>query len=93
MRHIPCRQDQCPPIFPVDKEDHQISPSVCLPKCGVDIFAGTVPLFNKAELRKISKDLSDLLLLNAVLLCQLFDDVLKPYEAHNFQRGFPPVPY
>lgn len=72
----------------MDKENRQISPSLCLPKGAVDIFAGTVSLFNKTEVGTIRKDFSDLLLLNLMLVHQFFNNVLKPYEARNLQRAF-----
>jgi hypothetical protein len=75
------------PSFLADKEDGQISSGIGLPKRGIDIFARTMSLLSKAEVREVSKDLSDLLLLNAVLFRQFFNDILKPYEARNLQEN------
>ena len=88
MCHIPCRQDQGPPISFVDEEDRQIPPVVCLPKRSVDIFTRPVSFFNKMEVGKTRKNLSDFLLPNTVFLGQFFYDVLKPYKARNLQRDF-----
>jgi hypothetical protein len=56
----------------MDKEDYQISSSVCLPKRSIDVFARTMSLFSKAEVWEVGKDLFDLLLLNTMLLRQFF---------------------
>jgi len=69
-------------------EDRQISSGVCSPQGGVDVFAGTVSLFSEAEVRKVSENLSDLLLLNAVLPRHFVNDVRQSDKACNLQRDF-----
>ena len=88
MCHIPCRQDQGLSISLVDEEDRQIPPVACLPKRSVDIFTRPVSFFNKVEVGKTRKNLSDFLLPDTVFLGQFFNDVLKPYKARNLQRDF-----
>ncbi len=88
MCHIPCRQDQGLSISLVDEKDRQIPPVVCLPKRSVDIFTRPVSFFNKMEVGKTRKNLSDFLLPDTVFLGQFFNDVLKPYKARNLQRDF-----
>ena len=74
------------PISFIDEEDRQIPSGVCLPKRSVDIFTRPVSFFNKVEVGKTRKNLSDFLLPDTVFLGQFFNDVLKPYKARNLQR-------
>jgi hypothetical protein len=71
----------------VHKEDNQVATSIRLTAGAIDIFAGSMPLFNSPKVRSICKQLPYFILLNAVLRFEFLDNFIKPDEARDLHRS------
>jgi len=79
--------DQRAFVFLEHEEHDQAAAGIGSPQSSIDIFSGPVARFNKAEMRIIAKDLSDLILLDIVFSLQLVDDLIDPDNPADFQSA------
>jgi hypothetical protein len=81
--------DQRAFVFLEHEERDQVAACIGSSQSSIDIFSGPVARFNKAEMRIIAKDLSDLILLDIVFSLQLVDDLINPDDPADFQTALP----
>lgn len=62
----------------MDKKYDQITTGVCLPHRSINIFPGSVPFFNKSEVRFIVKKPGYFLLADEVFYFKFLDNFVKP---------------